>query len=158
MGRAIVTRAEAAAGRRARAGSGAEAVAGAEAPAAAGAPEGPVVDGYLDRLVKYVPADVIAFYLAVQAGVANLPDGQKPFGAWVVFLAFLAGTWLWLRKAGVKHRTQLLLSVAAFAVWVFATGGGPLAGTPEGRALAAAWGPIVVPTFTFAVALVEPGA
>lgn len=153
MGRAIVTRAEAETRRRARAGSGTEAVAGAEAPA-----EGQAADGYLDRLVKYVPADVIAFYLAVQAGVANLPERQRVFGAWVVFLTFLAGTWLWLRKAGVKHRTQLMLSVAAFAIWVFATGGGPLAATAEGRALAAAWGPIVVPIFTFAVALVEPKA
>jgi len=154
MGRAIVTRAEVAA-RRAQppldsrelvvAGAG-----GTSPPAADRA------DGYLDRLVKYVPADVIAFYLAVQAGIANLPEGQKPLAAWAVFLFFLFGTAVWLRKAGVHHRTQLLLSCAAFAVWVLATGGGPLAWSEGGKALAAAWGPIVVPIFTFAAALVEP--
>lgn len=152
MGRAIVTRAEVEARRTQGAGM-TEAVV---APAAEATPAAPAADGYLDRLVKYVPADVIAFYLAVQAGVANLPEAQKPIGAWAVFLVFLAGTWLWLRKAGVRHRTQLVLSVAAFAVWVFATGGGPLAASEAGKALSAAWGPIVVPTFTFAAALVEP--
>jgi hypothetical protein len=154
MGRAIVTRAAVAASRARTPPGSLEGF-----PGAGGAETGPAAaqpDGYLDRLVKYVPADVIAFYLAVQAGIANLPDGQRPFGAWAVFLFFLFGTVVWLRKAGVTSRTQLLLSVMAFAVWVFATSGGPLAWSKEGKALAEAWGPIVVPSFTFAAALFEP--
>lgn len=154
MSRAIVTRFAAAKNAPTGAQANLENVPGA-APKD-GAPAAAQADGYLDRLVKYVPADVIAFYLAVQAGIANLPDGQRPLGAWMVFLFFLFGTYVWLRKAGVHDRTQLLLSVASFAVWVLAIGGGPLASSPAGKVLAEAWGPIVVPSFTFAIALVEP--
>jgi len=149
MGRAIVTAED----------LGVPAVEGAEgAVAAAGVKRGApsAKDEYLDRLVKYVPADVIAAYLGVQAGVAGLPAAQKPLGAWAIFLFFLLATGIWLRKQGVRRRTQILVSVAAFAVWALAAGGGPLAATEEGRALARAWGPIVVPCFTFAAALVEP--
>jgi len=158
MGRSIVTKAEVAARQARVVQDSREAVAGVPVAGAAG-PGGGVqdrADGYLDRLVKYVPADVIAFYLAVQAGIVNLPDGQRLPAGWLVFLFFFFGTAAWLRKAGVTHRAQLVLSCAAFAVWVLATGGGPLALTEWGKAAASAWGPIVVPIFTFAAALVEP--
>jgi len=153
MGRAIITAADVAEARRAEAArEPAEAVAAKREPIAAP----PQKDEYLDRLVKYVPAEVVAAYLGVQAGVGGLPAAQQPLGAWALFLFFLLATGFWLRKQGVLRRTQLLVSMAAFAVWALAAGGGPLAVDAAGRELARAWGPIVVPCFTFAAALVEP--
>ncbi|HEY7724493.1 MAG TPA: hypothetical protein VH880_04115 [Anaeromyxobacteraceae bacterium] len=144
MGRAIVTKADVAKER----GVALEAV----QPGAPGE-----ADGYLDRLVKYVPAEVIALYLAVQTAVEGLQrGGQRQVGGILVFAIFVAGTWFWLKKTGVARTTQIAISIGAFAVWALATSGGPLAAF-DLAADARKWGAVLVPLFTFATAPIEPG-
>ena len=143
MGRAIVTKADVAK----RRGVALEAV----QPAA---PE--EADRYLDRLLKYLPAEVVALYLAVQTAVLGLPAGsQRQVGGILVFAIFLVGTYFWLRNDGVTRTTQIAISIGAFVVWVLATSGGPLAGF-DLAADARKWGAVLVPLFTFATAAIEP--
>ncbi len=143
MGRAIVTKADVAK----RKGAALETV----EPAA---PE--EADRYLDRLVKYIPADVIALYLAVQTAVEGLQRGsQRQVGGILVFAIFGVGTYFWLRKDGVTRTTQIAISIGAFVVWVLATSGGPLAAFDLADD-ARKWGAVMVPLFTFATAPIEP--
>ena len=83
-------------------------------------------DGYLDRLLKYIPGEVVAFYLGVEGALRTLQPAASPGGAaqWTLFLLTLAATPFWLRRvAKVAKWKQVALSTAAFAVWVFALPG-----------------------------------
>src|SRR5215216_2441829 len=83
-------------------------------------------DDFLDRLIKYIPADVIAAYLTIDNILkGGLKDPQRlPTYLWAVFaiLLILTPLYLW-RVAGVTKWEQIGLSAVAFAVWVFALGG-----------------------------------
>jgi hypothetical protein len=70
-----------------------------------------------------------------------------------VFILLLAGTWVYLQRVQkVSSRTQLAISTAAFAVWVFYLGG-PFALVPGYDRF---YGTLVLPLYTFGIGLVEP--
>jgi hypothetical protein len=84
------------------------------------------VDRYLDRVVKYVPADIVAAWLTVIALLPASPS-RPPAVLWVVLATMVALTPVWIvrvtrRPADGPAWTQALVSTAAFVVWVFATG------------------------------------
>lgn len=100
------------------------------------------VDSYAARVVKFIPADVVAAWIALTAllpapGPASRPAGAGPSAGqtdipiqvhWIVFAAVLVLTPLWTwRVTRESDRppawTQATMATAAFAVWVFATGG-----------------------------------
>ena len=113
-------------------------------------------DKYGDRLIKYVPAEVIAVYLAVDGSVRGMkklnpevPD-QKLLAIATVIL--LVGTWLYLKRVQkVQKIQQLAISVFSFAVWVF-TIGGPFAYFSWYSPL---YGAAFLPLYTFCIAIVE---
>lgn len=84
------------------------------------------LDGYCDRVLKYVPADVVAAWITVTAFVPR--DGAS--GGTVLWIAFAVGilaTALWTAKqTGQKKMPPAVLQIAvasaAFAVWVIALG------------------------------------
>jgi hypothetical protein len=87
---------------------------------------GPSPDDYPARIVKYVPADVIAAWLAVASLLSAEGRGHRPV-LWAVFAMLLIVTPLWtLRTTREQGKppawAQAGVSTAAFAVWVFATG------------------------------------
>jgi hypothetical protein len=108
-------------------------------------------DGYPSRLLKYVPAEVVTLFVALDALVR--PPADVPLAVyWGVFLFCLVGTYFYLwRVAKVRKQTQLLISTVAFAVWVFALGG-PFAQLDW---YAPVYGALLLPIFTFAVAVYE---
>jgi hypothetical protein len=110
-------------------------------------------DTYRERLFKYIPAEVITLYLGLNAIVASA-DGAPHFLYWVIFFAGLIGTpyYLW-RIQNVTTTTQLLVSTAAFAVWVFALGG-PFTDISGYKQV---YGALLLPLFTFFVAGISPG-
>ena len=115
-------------------------------------PAGTGYDNYYSRLVKLIPAEVIAFYLALDALASALPEKQVVL--WVVFGIALAGAWFYLgRMAGVHSVVQRLLSLAALVIWVYVTGG-PFASLPWYNAT---YGKLVLVVFTFAVPLFYTG-
>ena len=115
-------------------------------------PAGTGYDNYYSRLVKLIPAEVVAFYLALDALASALPEKQVVL--WVVFGIALAGAWFYLgRMAGVHSVVQRLLSLAALVIWVYVTGG-PFASLPWYNAT---YGKLVLVVFTFAVPLFYTG-
>jgi len=149
MGRAILTAADLRARpvggvvRDLKPGGGPEGGAGGEQP-----------DRYQDRLIKYIPGDVIAVYLAI-AGILKTANGRIPLHTieWIVFLVLLPGTWFYLQRVGgVTKWQQVLISVIAFAVWVFSLGG-PFTQFVWYDPI---YGAIVLPLYTFLIPIFEP--
>jgi hypothetical protein len=96
------------------------------------------VDSFAARVVKYIPADVVAAWVTVSSLIASPPAaGAAPNAAagardstiqWVVFVIFLVLTafWTWRTTQAPNAppaKTQILVSTISFAVWVFGLGG-----------------------------------
>ncbi len=112
-------------------------------------------DEYADRLLKNVPAEVIAVYVFI-LGVLGAADATIPrWLPWGVFGLLLVGTPLYLRRVQkVKKPLQLVLSMGAFAVWVFALGGqSPFATLSWYQPV---YGAVLMPLYTFAAAIAKP--
>lgn len=81
-------------------------------------------DQYADKLVKYVPAEVLAFYLPAFALF------EADAGRWAVAILGALGTVLWTLVAAKRNKTPLpwfyptlaLLAYAAWAIGVSALG------------------------------------
>lgn len=87
----------------------------------------PRPDDYWARLAKYVPIEIIGAYLII-AGILDTAYRdqltQHQFALAVLGLLGLLASWLFTQRVlNVVRRTQLTMTVAAFAVWTFATGG-----------------------------------
>jgi len=79
-------------------------------------------NSYYNRLIKMIPAEVIAFYLALDGIVVNMNNSETLL--WVVFGIAVAGTWLYIYKANnVTKFVQQILIVFSFALWVYVIGG-----------------------------------
>jgi hypothetical protein len=86
----------------------------------------PPRDDYVDRLLKYIPAESVALYLTLQgiilAGAADTPNLST--WLWFILGVGLIGTpWYQWRVLKIGKAEQLAISAAAFGVWVFALGG-----------------------------------
>ena len=119
----------------------------------------PQLDGYFDRIVKYIPSDVVGAWVAVR-GVINSSMGTDP-NAWIVhWIAFAVGvlltagwTWRQTNEPGKRPATvQIALSTVAFIVWVAALGG-PFLTVPGYRE---SYGSLLLIGFTLVVGLVAP--
>ena len=114
------------------------------------------VDGYKERLLKYIPAEVITLYMALSGTVgAATGASTQAIAQWVVLGAALLATPLYqARILKVTKQVQLLIATGAFIVWSFALGG-PFEQLirPEDLKM---WGSIAVALYTFGVPFVEP--
>lgn len=87
------------------------------------------IDGYFDRLLKYIPADVVGLWLTGSGLIQSQGnDTSRVILLWVLFGFGLLFTLLWTRKQTSEARKpparrQTLLSCGSFLVWVFAIGG-----------------------------------
>jgi hypothetical protein len=81
-------------------------------------------DGYKEKLIKYVPAEVLAFFVPVAAFVGSGEDG------WLIaiFIVGVIGTLGILRRNNLQVPVDqrapwwnYVLAVAAFAAWALAT-------------------------------------
>ena len=80
-------------------------------------------DKYKDRLLKYIPAEVVTFYLTLTA-LLGTATGLPWWLGWVVFTVGIVATWCYLRyPLKVKDFAQLIIACFAFVIWVFALGG-----------------------------------
>jgi hypothetical protein len=93
------------------------------------------IDGYFDRLLKYIPADVVGLWLTGSGLVQSQADNQTRIGLlWMLFVVGLVFSFFWTRKQTAEAQKstawqQILLSCGSFFVWVFAIGG-PFAELP----------------------------
>jgi hypothetical protein len=112
-------------------------------------------DAFQDRLLKYIPAEIVAVYVGIDGVLRASTNVPVLALQWAVFVTLLAGTWLYLaRVQKVTKRQQLLISTIAFAVWVFSIGG-PFASFPW---YSPVYGAVLLPLYTFAVPIIEADA
>ena len=79
-------------------------------------------DGYFSRLIKLVPAEVIAFYLALDAIASAM--SAKEILLWIALGIALIGCWFYLgRLANVTRIDQRLITLCALVIWVYVFGG-----------------------------------
>ena len=124
-------------------------------------------DDYTTRIVKYIPAEVVAFYLAadklfakatdvVNANIADIfvRDHLRYFSI-AVFVIALVGTPFYIRQQATGDepwRVQAALSTLAFLIWAYAVQGQIFA--PVYSSAIAAF---LLLVFTFASGFVKPG-
>lgn len=113
-----------------------------------------ITDDYKDRLLKYIPAEVVAAYLAVQGIVPSIADAEASDAILLIaFLFLLIATPFYLRRvANITKKVQLSISTASFFVWVMSVGG-PFT---QIQGYDVAIGAVVLILFTFSVPIIEP--
>lgn len=113
-------------------------------------------DGYADRLLKYVPAEAVAFYLGCDGIIRSVFTDSTNERFWLlvgVSLVGLIGTPFYLRRLErVLKPTQVIVSTIAFAVWIFAIGSWFVAFDWYRPAL----GALAVLIFTFVSPVINP--
>lgn len=85
------------------------------------------VDSYFDKLVKYIPTDIVGAWIAIIGLVKSADDIPQNALLWGLFVFFVLLTGLWtLRQTSEPKkppaRIQTLISTGAFIVWGFALG------------------------------------
>lgn len=113
-------------------------------------------DKYKDRLLKYIPADVIAIYLTLQGFVAMLRE-PAPIRLlhWVAFGLILVISIPWQRKvAKIVKWAQVWIGTGAFCVWAI-TVGEPFTAATLGDWYQSAYGAMIPALYTFLIPLLE---
>ncbi len=110
-------------------------------------------DPYRDKLLKYIPAEIVALYLSLDL-IWRSTAGADSWLRWLIltFGFVVTPVYLW-RIQQVQKKIQLLISTAAFVVWTFALGG-PFVTLSWYKAI---YGALLLPMFTFLVPLINPG-
>lgn len=141
MGREVITEQDVQKAKLRRAAAGS--VAGGTEPI-------PVKDEYSDRLIKYIPSEVIGVYAAVDA-LLKTAGNQIPKDTlgWVVFgfLLIMTPIYLW-RVQNVRKYQALAIATVSFLIWVFNLGG-PFAQLPWYNPF---YGALLLPLYTFSIA------
>ncbi len=109
-------------------------------------------DDYLTKLIKYIPSEVVALYIALY-GIASAAKEEISFVfiSWLIFVIGIIGTVLYLwRVAKVSDCLQLIISTIAFVVWVFALGG-PFSSLPWYHPV---YGALLLPVYTFFIPII----
>jgi len=87
----------------------------------------PIADDYATRVVKYIPVEIVAAFVTID-GILQAATAVAESVHWLVFCALLLltplYTWRLTTKEGLPPAyAQIGISIASFAVWVFALGG-----------------------------------
>jgi hypothetical protein len=90
-------------------------------------PQIPKEDDYTQKLLKYIPAEIVAAFIAID-GVIKSVTNPSIVAQWVIlgvlFLATVAYTWRASEKPGLPLAIdQICISSIAFFIWVFTLGG-----------------------------------
>ncbi|HKI56112.1 MAG TPA: hypothetical protein VKB31_03080 [Trueperaceae bacterium] len=126
-----------------------------------------VADSYFDRLLKYIPADVVAAYVVVEGLLPGARNGGVSGTApplwltWGLVGVFMVLTAIWTYRQTRTRATpspatmQVVIATASFLVWAFALGNEPFASLGWYMAMPYL-GSIVLVVFTLAVAGLVP--
>jgi hypothetical protein len=116
----------------------------------------PNADEYSDRLIKYIPGEIVSVYLFV-SGVLVTASGQITpktlnYLQWGLFAFLFIMTPVYLsRVQAVKKKQQWAIVMISFVIWVF-TLGGPFAQFSWYHPV---YGAVLLPLYTFTIAVVE---
>lgn len=113
---------------------------------------------YLDRIIKYIPAEVIMLYLVLTGLVAMLDEPSL----WLDIVIFVVGVGAVVLHLLVHRKMnnndpittiQVVISTCSFVIWVFALPGGFIS---EFSWYQSAYGAILLTIFSFVIAMVNP--
>ena len=118
---------------------------------------GKQIDTYFDKVIKYIPADIVGAWLAVDGLIKAAGDNVAANTSWVAFVIGIAITAFWTHKQTQQPKkppamTQIAISTAAFIVWVYASGG-PFV---TANLYNPAYGSMLLILYTLIVAMVNP--
>lgn len=109
-------------------------------------------DKYVDRLLKYIPPDVIGVFLATEGLIRAAGPEEHRLLSWIVFATILILTPFYLaRVGGVTKPVQIAISTLAFVVWAFAYNGPPF----SLLGVDALYPTVILALYTFLVPLFE---
>jgi hypothetical protein len=91
----------------------------------AGGPQ--AADTYFDKVVKYIPADIVGAWVALIALFKSVPEKPSNAPLWIIFgiTLIITAVWTWRHTTEANKDTaytQIAISTGAFIVWVFALG------------------------------------
>ena len=112
-------------------------------------------DSYRERLLKYIPAETIALFIAVYGTTYYISGSETwyPLMARWLLIAGTLGTMLYLWQIeGVTDLVQLALSTIGFVIWVCALGVVTVATLPYYHAVVAA---VFLLAWVFGVPFIE---
>ncbi len=117
--------------------------------------QGADVDTYFDRIIKYIPADIVGAWVAIMGLISG--NNASSTVLWIMFIIMVAITAAWTYKQTrtpfmPPAVTQIIVSTLSFAVWVFALGG-PFATLPWYRAF---YGSLALIVYTLVIGLIVP--
>jgi hypothetical protein len=116
------------------------------------------IDGYFDKVLKYIPADVVGLWLTGSGLIQSQADDAPRVGLlWLLFVAGLVFSFFWTRKQTIEPGKpiawqQIFLSCGSFIVWVFAIGG-PFAELSFYKPI---YGSFLLLIYTMAIPLLPP--
>ena len=112
-------------------------------------------DSYRERLIKYIPVETIALFVAVY-GITYYLSGSAswyPVMARWILIAGILGTGIWLWKIdNVTDIVQIAISTAEFVIWVAALGVVTVTSLPYYNAIAAG---LLLILFVFGAPLID---
>ena len=81
-------------------------------------------DGYWSKLVKMIPAEIIAFFMALNAISASFPEPVKTIAIWLSFAIVVVGGVVYLYKYNnVRKAGQLIAMTIPLIIWIYVIGG-----------------------------------
>ena len=118
---------------------------------------GKQIDTYFDKVIKYIPADIVGAWLAVDGLIKAADNNVAVNTSWVAFIIGIIITALWTYKQTQvpKKRpaiTQIIISTGAFIVWVYASGGPFITANLYNPA----YGSMFLILYTLVVAMINP--
>ena len=119
--------------------------------------QSPKIDGYFDKLIKYIPSEIVGAWIAIKGLIASDNTIPQNNFLWTLFVAFTILTAVWIFKQTSEPKkppafTQILLSTGAFVTWVFALGE-PFSSLTFYRPV---YGSLLLIIYTLIVALINP--
>jgi hypothetical protein len=116
------------------------------------------IDTYFDRVLKYIPADIVSAWVAAKGIITASSADSKQTIFWVCFLIGVILTFIWTanqtRVSGKPARTQTLVATGAFVIWSIALGE-PFT-TAMGAANQALYGSLLLILYTLIVGMIVP--
>ena len=112
-------------------------------------------DSYRERLIKYVPSETIALFIAVYGTTYYISGSEDwyPLMARWILIAGILGTLLYLWHGdGVSDLVQLAISTIGFVIWACALGIVTVASLPYYNAVVAA---VLLVVWTFGAPFIE---
>lgn len=90
-------------------------------------------DTYLSRLLKNIPSEIIATYLALEGLLkSQTMGGKNEVLLWIVFGILLIATPFWMIYVEqVKRAIQIVFATLSFIIWILVMGG-PVKASFEG--------------------------